>query len=480
MQTELWTAYEAAAATGGALCARGALATDQEVFPEENWAANGLSIDTRTIRPGDMFVAVKDQRDGHDFVSNAFQAGASVALVSHVPENLPDGVPLLLVKDTMQGLSALAEVARDRCFGKLIAVTGSAGKTSTKEILRDILGQSGNVHAADKSFNNHLGVPLTLAQLPAESDFGVFEIGMNHAGEITPLTQLVRPHIAIITTVAPAHLEFFNSVEEIAEAKAEIFAGLRPSGVAILPIDNEYCPLLKQRAQQAGVEKILSYGRHEQADYRLCSYEVTSKGTAQINAKIHNEDISFTLGITGEHQALNALAALAAADVAGADRLNSVKGLSRSAAVSGRGERTELTFGTRKITLIDESYNANPASMNASIAALAAAQSTGRKIAVLGEMKELGQRAVQLHRALAAPLIEAQIDQVYCAGEMMRELINELPISMQGGWAETASDLTSQIIDHLEDNDTIMAKGSNASKVFIFVEKLKAASCAEK
>ena len=227
MSAGLWTAFEAAAATGGALCARGG---DPDRWIAEEWAAGGLSIDTRTLSPGEMFVALSDARDGHDFVNSAFERGASAALVARAPENAPAGAPLLIVRDTLEGLRDLARAARLRNFGKRIAVTGSAGKTSTKEMLRAAFAGFGRVHASDKSFNNHWGVPLTLARMPIDSDFGIFEIGMNHAGEITPLTKIVAPHVAIVTTVAPAHLEFFGTVEKIAEAKAEIFLGVAKGG----------------------------------------------------------------------------------------------------------------------------------------------------------------------------------------------------------------------------------------------------------
>ena len=245
----LWTAYEAAAATGGALCARGEI---QREWVAEDWSASDISIDTRSIKPGEMFVALRDIRDGHEFLRNAFDAGAAVALVTRAPENAPEGAPLLVVNDTLQGLQDLAIAARTRNFGKRIAVTGSVGKTSTKEILRTILRPSGGVHAADRSFNNHWGVPLTLARMPMRADFSVFEIGMNHAGEIEPLSRLVRPHVAVVTTVGAAHLEFFNSVEGIAEAKAEIFTGLAPGGIAVLPFDNPYYKLLKNPRRGSG------------------------------------------------------------------------------------------------------------------------------------------------------------------------------------------------------------------------------------
>lgn len=469
MISGLWTAFEAAAATGGMLCARGGA---EDALPEESWTATGLSIDTRTITPGEIFVAVADQRDGHDFVGNAFEAGASAALVSRVPDALPDGVPLLLVRDTLCGLEALAAAARDRCFGKLVGVTGSAGKTSTKEMLRTVLAKAGRVHAAEKSFNNHLGVPLTLAALPANADFGVFEIGMNHAGEITPLTKLVRPHVAIITTVAEAHLENFDSVEGIAHAKAEILSGLRPGGVAVLPRDNPYFDLLANTATDLNVSKILTFGEHEEADFRMLSYEAGEDGSGRVQAHLAGRDMAYRLGVPGRHQAMNSLAVLASAHHLAVDLEGAVEALGVSKPVKGRGAVHDLTIGRKNLTLIDEAYNANPASMRAAIALLADRPVRGRRIAVLGDMLELGPDSDRMHRELLDPLSAAAVDRVYCAGERMKALFDNLPEAMKGGWAGAAIDLIDQLSEDLADGDAVMAKGSNASRVSALVDEL--------
>lgn len=459
----LWTAYEAAAATGGALCSRGA-ATD--AWPAEDWNAGGVSIDTRSLKPGDIFVALRDARDGHEFLKSAFESGAAAALVARAPENAPEGAPLLVVGDTLQGLRDLALAARMRNFGKRIAVTGSAGKTSTKEILRAVLDASGSVHAADKSFNNHWGVPLTLARLPMHADYGVFEIGMNHAGEITPLTTLVRPHAAIVTTVAAAHLEFFNSVEEIAEAKAEIFNGLAPGGVAILPLDNPHFDLLKKRAEEAGAASFTSFGENEGADYRLVDYKADGAG-AQLSVQIKGEAGEISAGIPGRHQALNMLAALAAADAVGADLNTGIAALARLEPAEGRGQRTVISVDGGEAVLIDESYNANPASMAAAIGLLGAAPVAegGRRIAVLGEMLELGPEGPELHKNLAETLVAAKVDRVYAAGDLMRNLWDSLPSEMRGLCAGSAVGLVGPVADSVRPGDVIMIKGSNASKV---------------
>ncbi|MEZ5893688.1 MAG: UDP-N-acetylmuramoylalanyl-D-glutamyl-2,6-diaminopimelate--D-alanyl-D-alanine ligase [Parvularculaceae bacterium] len=467
----LWSAYEAAAATGGALCSRGG---DPKRWIAEEWAAGGISIDTRTLKPGDIFVALRDARDGHEFLKSAFEAGASAALVARAPEDAPEGAPLLVVGDTLQGLRDLAIAARMRNFGKRIAVTGSAGKTSTKEILRAVLASHGAVHAADKSFNNHWGVPLTLARLPMRAAYGVFEIGMNHPGEITPLTKLVRPHAAIVTTVAAAHLEFFKSVEEIAEAKAEIFSGLAPGGVAVLPFDNEFFPLLKKRAEQAGAASFVSFGEKPGADFQLLDYQPEGEG-AVLTAKIKGETKTFAAGMPGRHQATNMLAALAAADAVGAPLAGAIAALANIAPAEGRGARTRIRVGGGTATLIDESYNANPASMAAAIGLLGASApaACGRRIAILGEMLELGPDSPALHENLVPMLVAAKVERVYAAGKLMRHLWDKLPPAMRGLHAGDAVGLVGPVLEAVGPGDVIMVKGSNASRVSAVARALR-------
>jgi UDP-N-acetylmuramoyl-tripeptide--D-alanyl-D-alanine ligase len=475
MSAGLWTAYEAAAATGGALCARGG---DPDRWIAEEWTAGGISIDTRTLQQGEMFVALSDVRDGHDFIESAFAKGASAALVARAPENTPDGAPLLVVPDTLEGLRDLARAARRRNFGKRIAVTGSAGKTSVKEMLRTALGAVGSVHAADKSFNNHWGVPLTLARLPMHSDYGVFEIGMNHAGEITPLTRLVEPHVAIVTTIAPAHLEFFGTTEKIAEAKAEIFLGVARGGVAVLPIDNEHYGLLRKRAEEAGVSKIVTFGEHKDADFRLKDFAQTESASA-IKATVNGKKIEYALGAPGRHQAINSLAVLAAACAAGAPAAKAAAALAAHAAAEGRGARREIAFPDgRKIILIDESYNANPASMAAAIALLGAAKPKrgGRRVAILGEMRELGPQGPALHAGIAGPLAAAKVDRLYVAGDLMRHLWERAPAAMRAATAPDAKSIVPAVLSELKDGDVVMAKGSNASKVGDIVRAIVAAA----
>lgn len=477
MSAGLWTAYEAAAATGGALCARGG---DPDRWVAEEWAAGGLSIDTRTLAPGEMFVALIDARDGHEFVSSAFERGASAALVARTPENAPDGAPLLVVRDTLEGLRDLARAARLRNFGKRIAVTGSAGKTSTKEMLRGALAGAGRVHASDKSFNNHWGVPLTLARMPIEADFGIFEIGMNHAGEITPLTKLVAPHVAIVTTIAPAHLEFFGTTEKIAEAKSEIFLGVAKGGAAVLPIDNEHYGLLRTRAEEAGVVRIIAFGEDRKADVRLVSYRGDG-ARAEIAASVFGEPLEFALDAPGKHQAMNSLAVIAAARAVGVSAARAAAGLKGLSAAAGRGAQTKVRLKSgAEIVILDESYNANPTSMAAALALLGQMKpkGKGRRIAVLGQMLELGSHGPALHAGLAEPLLAAGVDALYVAGALMDHLWEKAPPAMRAGRAADARTLAPTILDALEDGDIVMVKGSNASKVSEIVAAIKAAAAA--
>lgn len=467
----LWTAYEAAAATGGALCARG---NGADNWLAEEWSVSGISIDSRTIEPGDLFVALKDARDGHDFVASAFAKGAAAALVSRAPSETPEGKPLLIVDDTLEALRDLAVAARMRNFGKRIAITGSSGKTSTKELAATVLSTFGRTHAAKRSFNNHIGAPLTLARMPAASDFSVFELGMNHAGEISPLSELVVPHAAIITTVGEAHLENLGSIENIAKAKAEIFHGLLPGGVAVLPIDNQHYDILLKRAKHAHA-KVVTFGESGEADYQLIQYE-SDGNNARVTAQLKDTSVEFILGVPGKHQAMNALAMLAALDAVDVSSTTAVGRLAACAAADGRGAQLDLDLGDgRAIILLDESYNANPSSVRAALSLLSEKTPArdGRRIVVLGDMLELGPDAKALHAGLADSVIASGAAKVYVAGHLVGDLWEALPEAMRGGKADEAAALTAQILSEVRNGDIIMAKGSNASKVSAFVEKLK-------
>jgi len=411
---------------------------------------------------------LKDVRDGHEYLQSAFDKGASAALVARAPQSAPDGAPLLVVRDTLDGLHDLARAARLRNFGKRIGVTGSVGKTSVKEMLRTALSACGRVHAADKSFNNHWGVPLTLSALPMHAEYGVFEIGMNHAGEITPLSQLVAPHVAIITTVAPAHLEFFDSVAMIAEAKAEIFTGLVRGGAAVLPIDNEHYSLLRERAVEAGVSRILTFGEHKDADVRLAGYNEDSDAcVSEVTAMLFDREIAYAFGALGRHHAVNSLAVLAACAAIGADTDIAMGAMKQYGAGDGRGARKVFAISDGSVTVIDESYNANPVSMAASISLLGSAKprGEGRRIAVLGDMLELGADAADFHGRLSANLSAANVDRLYTCGPLMRHLYQVSPEAMRAGQGDTLDQIAPLLLHDLKDGDIILVKGSNASKV---------------
>ncbi len=410
---------------------------------------SGLSIDTRTIAPGEAFFAIKgDVRDGHDFVEAALKAGAGLAVVAADKRDaFAKDAPLLVVPDVLDGLIALARASRARSQAKFIGVTGSVGKTGTKEALKLALSKDGETHASAASYNNHWGVPLSLARCPESARFAVLEMGMNHAGEIAPLTKLVRPHVAIVTTVEPVHLEFFPSVEAIADAKAEIFQGIEPGGAAVINRDNPHFARLEEQAKDAKVGRIVSFGENAKADARLVKFALQAdSSTAQ--ARILGHDVTYKLGAPGRHVVQNSLAVLAAAALAGADLAMSAVALAELAPPTGRGARQTLEVPGGQALLIDESYNANPASMRAAIALLGQAPigPRGRRIAVLGEMLELGVQGVELHSGLAAPIADHSVDLVFCAGPLYRGLWEALPSGRKGGYADTSASLEAQVL----------------------------------
>jgi len=452
----LWTWDQATAATGG-ICTT-------------YWAANGVSIDTRTLQKGDLFVALTDVRDGHDFVAQALEAGAAAALVTHVPKGVSVEAPLLIVDDVLAALEGMARFARARMGGKVIGVTGSVGKTGTKEMLRSALGGQGRVHAAEKSFNNHWGVPLTLARMPQDSDYAVIEIGMNHAGEITPLAKMADLDVAIVTIVAPVHLAAFSGVEEIAHAKAEIFDGLRKDGTAIINGDIETAGILRGAASKV-TDTVVCFGHSDTAEYQLINAQINQTVT-HVDAHILGGDVSFDLASPGVHLAMNALAVLAACDAVGAMRSDAIASLATWTTPAGRGARQQLGFKGGQINLIDESYNANPTSMASALAVLAAGDA-GRKVAFLADMGELGETKLALHAGLASLDALADIDVIHLIGPLMKALYDVLPAGKRGIWCETADQMVAQIDGLLNDGDTIMVKGSNytqASKLVVAIK----------
>ncbi|MFL0695076.1 MAG: UDP-N-acetylmuramoylalanyl-D-glutamyl-2,6-diaminopimelate--D-alanyl-D-alanine ligase [Agrobacterium tumefaciens] len=450
--TLLWTAREMVAAMGG------------RPFGNLPEGVTGISIDSRTITPGEAFFAIKGDRvDGHDYASIAIANGAALLVVSEA--KLPAlgrlTRPMIVVDDVLVGLQKLGMAARDRAPATVIAVTGSVGKTTTKEMLRATLSPSGKVHASVASFNNHWGVPLTLARMPIDTRYGVFELGMNHSGELGPLSRMVRPDVAVITTIAPAHLGNFASVDEIADAKAEIFEGVVNGGDAILNRDNPYYERLEQAALAQGIENIHSFGQHAKAEFRLAEFD----GAAELSTvwvSFGGETREVTIGAPGRHLAENAMAVLAAVSLVGADIDAAIDALANLAPVKGRGERHRLQMHDGILTLIDESYNANPASMRAAIAVLASAQPTGegRRIAVLGDMLEMGEFAPSVHAELAGPLLAAGIEHVWLAGPEMVALRDALPETVHVVYLETTEELVNFVTAEVRAGDVVMVKSS--------------------
>ena len=456
----LWSSADAEAATLG--------------HASKAFSVNGLSIDTRTLKEGDLFVALNgDNRDGHDFVAAAFAAKAGAALVSRPLEgglNLEVGGPLLTVAHTQRGLEDLARAARARSSAKILAVTGSAGKTTTKEILALACNALGRTHASAASYNNHWGVPLSLAALPQDAEYGVFEIGMNHFGEIRNLVSFVRPHVALITTIAPAHLEFFGNCEAIADAKAEIFEGLMPGGAALIPSDSPYADRLAARAGQAQVARLVRFGQTGEA--KLISFIADGEGM-RVKADILGRTVDCLVGAPGLHIAQNVVGALAAIALMDGDVLNAAAALRDFTALKGRGAR----FRAGGIEVIDESYNANPASMAAALSLLAS--SRGRKIAVLGDMLEMGADAGAHHAALAQPIAAAGVDLVFASGPQMNALWDKLPSAQRGAYAGNSAVLAPQLLAALKLGDTVLVKGSFGSKMSVIIDALKALDSAK-
>ncbi len=451
-------------------------AMDADLAPGAPDCIDGISIDSRTIAAGDAFFAIRGDRfDGHDFVDSALQRGAACAVVARErAAEYRDRTRLVVVEDVLAGLGDLARAARARTQAKVIAITGSVGKTTTKEMLATALGACGATHAAPASFNNHWGVPLTLARMPRDSEYAVIEIGMNHPGEITPLTRLTRPDVAIITTVDAVHLAHFSNVEEIARAKAEIFAGIAPGGKAILNMDNPHYLLLERLCRQAGVHTIISFGGCPLAQCRLIGRAAGVSGAA-VKASVLGETLHYRLSVSGRHLVDNSLAVVAAVKTVGADLARSALALAGMRAPPGRGERHGLQLEDGRALLIDESYNANPASMGAAIGVLGEIPlgARGRRIAVLGDMLELGPTSEALHGQLAHALIDAEIDRVYLVGPHMQALWRALPAYQRAHWTEQAGQIAEPILNDIRDGDIIMVKGSLGTGMAAIVTALR-------
>jgi UDP-N-acetylmuramoyl-tripeptide--D-alanyl-D-alanine ligase len=436
----------------------------------------GISMDTRTLREGELFFAIKGvNSDGHDYAGAAFEKGAAAAVVDEAhADALRELGPLYVVTDVLSALERLGVAARTRSQARIVAVTGSVGKTSTKEALRLVLTQAGASHASAASYNNHWGVPLSLARMPKNTRFGIFEIGMNHKGEITPLTMMVRPHVAIITAIAPVHLEYFNNLDEIADAKAEIFSGLLPGGLAIINRDLPQYERLLAHAKVSSAGHAASFGEHENADARLISAKVGADHCV-VEAEICGHHLAYRLGMPGRHFAMNSLAVLLAAKAFGVDLDAAAGTLAFSSPQPGRGEKLLLPAEGGPYTLIDESYNANPASMRAALALVGALplRGNGRRIAILGDMLELGRDAAAMHAELAGDIAANHIDLVFAAGPLTKHLFEALPGQLQGAWRDQASDLVPIVGAAVQSGDMVIVKGSNASRMSGIVDSLK-------
>lgn len=464
----LWTSTEAAKATGGRSTA--------------DWQASGVSIDTRTLQPGDLFVALKADRDGHDFVAAALAKGAAAAMVSHRPAEVAADAPLLIVDDVLQALERLGIAARARTGAKVAGITGSVGKTSTKEMLRAILSGQGKTHASAASYNNHWGVPLTLARMPADTRFAVIEIGMNHPGEIAPLARMAQLDVAMITTVGAAHLEAFDSIEGIAHEKAAIMDGLVPGGIAVLNADIDTTPILLAKARAVGATPVL-FGQSAAAQFRLIDARVTGDTTV-VQASCHGAPLLFKVLSPGRHFAANALGALAVAEALGADPTVATCDLGLWQPPAGRGVRERIILDRVEEThfdLIDDAFNANPASMAAALDVLIAATpqdgigrvGAGRRIAILGDMLELGPTEADLHQAIARHPGLATIAPIHCVGPRMRALWTALPRQQRGEWVESAPELAARARTLIDAGDIILVKGSKGSKVSLVAEALR-------
>lgn len=462
MSAPLWSATEAAKATGGRV--------------SRDWTASGVAIDSRTIQPGDLFIAIEGPNfDGHDFAAKALNAGAAAVLVHRRSADLPNDAPLLEVDDSLQALTALGRAARARTKARCLGITGSVGKTSSKEMLRAALSSAGKTYASVASFNNHWGVPLSLARMPLDSEFGVFEMGMNHAGEIRELVALVRPEAALITQIAPAHIAYFpDGLDGIAGAKAEIFEGLEAGGTAIINADAPRAALLYEKARAQGA-RIVTFGAAEQADYRLLDQE-ESDGLSRVKTALPSGALTFSLGLPGRHMALNALGVIATAAAVGVAPAKAAAGLETLSPLRGRGARQEIALpGGGTITLIDEGYNANPTSVAAALGLLAACKpdGAGRRMAVLGDMLELGDAARRMHAGLAEAIAAAGTDLLFTCGTEMTALQQAVPAEIRASHSSTSAELAPALLAALQPGDVVLVKGSLGSRMATIIAALE-------
>ena len=465
--TPLWTENDTLKITGGT------------PVNGNGWTATGLQMDSRLIQTGDLFIAMPSETgaaDSHDFVQSAYEKGAIAAIVSRTVD-CP--IPQIVVPDTFQALKDLGQAAHARApLDKVIGITGSVGKTGTREMVKFAFQACDRItHASIKSYNNHVGVPYTLATMPATTEIGVFEMGMNHAGEITPLSHQVQPDIAIITWIDAVHIENFpDGMQGIINAKSEIFDGMSGEGITILPHDNPHFEALETNATNAGLQNIYSFGEHADSDARLISCTLTAEGS-QIEADIMGEAVTYTLQIAGKHIAVNSLSALLAVKLSGLDIQASAKGMEALQPIEGRGKREWITLSNTDapVLLIDEGYNASPPAMRAAFQVLKMVEPSGngRRVAILGDMRELGDQSRTLHEGLLPPLLDANIDIVYCCCPYMKHLHDLLPPEKQGGHYETSTDLAAAMSGLLRGGDAVLVKGSLGSNMKVIVEAIR-------
>ena len=426
-----------------------------------DWSAKGVSIDSRTCREKDIFIALKGQHyDGHDFIRSVLKKNAALAIAEHNPVS-DDNSRVLVVRNSLEALYQCAIFRRANTKAKIVAVTGSVGKTTTKEMIFHVLSKQGLGFANPGNFNNHIGMPLSLMSMPREAKYGVFEIGMNHAGEIAPLTKLLRPHIAVVTNVAGVHLCNFRSVKEIAKAKAEIFDGLEKGGIVILNADNPYTEYLISLAEEKAIANIITFGSSISAHCRIIRSKEIDRIT-YVEAQLWGEPVEYRLHIKGQHQVYNALIALAIAKLFKGDVKKASKDIETFKPIKGRGAIHHLTINKKSVTVIDESYNANPTSVEAAIDTLTKMTQSGKKIAVLGDMLELGTNEKKMHRNLKQILVERGINKVFCVGKLSKELYRELPVTMQGGWTMTSKEICPILTPTLDKEDIVLIKGSHS------------------
>lgn len=460
---DLWTAADAAAATGGRLTGG-------------SWAATGIALDSRQVAPGDLFVALAgEQTDGHAFLTDAFKRGAVAAMVHAVPEAAPNR-PLLVVPDTMAGLMALAIRARDRSRAQVIAVTGSVGKTGTKEALKLALAAHGSTYASIGNLNSSTGAPLSLARLPSDAAFAVFELGMNRSGEIAPNARAARPHGAIVTTVETVHLQFFPSVEAIADAKAEVFEGFAPGAFAVLNRDNPYFARLSAKARAHGADRIVGFGTDRLAEARLIDVGLTAAESTVV-AEVLGRRLVYRLPVPGRHWAMNTLAVLAAVATLGLSIEPSLAAFSRLSVPKGRGLRRTIKLGgSGSFELVDDSYNASPVSVAGAIEILGRIEPGpgGRRIAVLGDMRELGDAGPRLHAGLASAVMSNRLDAVFLVGPLMKNLADSLPKGLVAAHTETSVEMAPVAAAAVQTGDVVTVKGSLGTNMAPIVAALSA------